>query len=39
VLKIFRRREPLYLEIAHAVVDVSDTNVPESAFRIAQMFK
>jgi shikimate kinase len=39
LLKIFRRREPLYLEIAHVVVDVSDTNVPDSAVRIAQMFK
>lgn len=39
LLDIFRRREPWYLEIAHTVVDVSDTNVSESAFRITQMFK
>jgi len=39
LIEIFRRREPLYLELAHAVVDVSDTNVTESAFRITQMFK
>ncbi|HNL12144.1 MAG TPA: shikimate kinase, partial [Turneriella sp.] len=39
LMEIFRRREPLYLELAHAVVDVSDTNVAESAFRLTQMFK
>lgn len=39
LIQIFRRREPWYLELAHAVVDVSDTNVTESAFRITQMFK
>ncbi len=39
LIEIFRRREPLYLELAHTVVDVSDTNVAESAFRITQMFK
>jgi len=39
LLAIFRRREPLYLKIAHMVVDVSDTNITESAFRITQMFK
>ena len=39
LMQVFRRREPLYLELAHTVVDVSDTNVAESAFRITQMFK
>ena len=39
LLAIFRRREPLYLKVAHMVVDVSDTNIAESAFRITQMFK
>lgn len=39
LLEVFRRREPLYLEIAHTVVDVSDTNIGESALRITQMFK
>lgn len=39
LLEVFRRREPLYLELAHAVVDVSDTNVAESAARITQLFK
>jgi shikimate kinase len=39
LIEIFRRREPLYLELAHAVVDVSDTNVAESAFRLSQMLK
>lgn len=39
LIEIFRRREPLYLELAHTVVDVTDTNVAESAFRITQMFK
>lgn len=39
LIKIFRRREPLYLRVAHMVVDISDTNVTESAFRITQMFK
>lgn len=39
LLEVFKRREPWYLEIAHTVVDVSDTNVSESAFRITQMFK
>jgi shikimate kinase len=39
LLQVFKRREPLYLEIAHTVVDISDTNVNESAFRITQMFK
>lgn len=39
LIEVFRRREPLYLELAHAVVDVSDTNIAESAVRITQMFK
>ncbi len=39
LLTVFRRREPLYLKVAHMVVDVSDTNIAESAFRITQMFK
>ena len=39
LIKVFHRREPLYLRVAHTVVDVSDTNVTESAFRITQMFK
>lgn len=39
LLAVFRRREPLYLRVAHAVVDVSDTNVTESASRITQLFK
>lgn len=39
LLQIFKRREPLYLEIAHTVVDISDTNIAESALRITQMFK
>jgi len=39
LLEVFRRREPLYLELAHTVVDVSDTNIGESALRITQMFK
>lgn len=39
LLEIFHRREPLYLELAHAVVDVSDTSIAESAFRITQLFK
>lgn len=39
LMAIFRRREPLYLRVAHMVVDVSDTNIAESAFRITQMFK
>ncbi len=39
LLAVFRRREPLYLKVAHMVVDVSDTNIAESAFRITQMFK
>lgn len=39
LIEVFKRREPWYLEIAHTVVDVSDTNVAESAFRITQMFK
>lgn len=39
LLQVFRRREPLYLELAHAVVDISDTNVGESALRITQMFR
>lgn len=39
LLEVFRRREPLYLELAHMVVDVSDTNITESAMRITQMFK
>jgi shikimate kinase len=39
LIKVFRRREPLYLELAHTVVDISDTNVAESAFRITQMLK
>lgn len=38
LIEVFRRREPLYLEVAHAVVDVSDTNVLESAGRIVKMF-
>ncbi|MBN8221191.1 MAG: shikimate kinase [Spirochaetes bacterium] len=39
LLEVFKRREPLYLEIAHTVVDISDTNIAESALRITQMFK
>lgn len=39
LLEVFKRREPWYLELAHTVVDVSDTNIAESAFRITQMFK
>lgn len=39
LMQVFRRREPLYLELAHTVVDVSDTNITESALRITQMFK
>lgn len=39
LMEVFRRREPWYLEIAHTVVDVSDTNIPDSAFRITQMFR
>ncbi|MCS6971945.1 MAG: shikimate kinase [Leptospiraceae bacterium] len=39
LLQVFRRREPWYLEVADAVVDVSDTIVPESVQRIAQLFK
>jgi len=39
LLEVFRRREPLYLDLAHTVVDVSDTNIGESALRITQMFK
>jgi shikimate kinase len=39
LMQVFRRREPLYLELAHTVVDVSDTNISESALRITQMFK
>jgi shikimate kinase len=39
LLEVFRRREPLYLELAHTMVDVSDTNIGESALRITQMFK
>jgi shikimate kinase len=39
LLQVFKRREPFYLEIAHAVVDISDTNIAESALRITQMFK
>lgn len=39
LIQVFKRREPLYLDIAHTVVDISDTNVSESAFRITQMFK
>jgi len=38
LMAIFKRREPLYLEAAHAVVDVSDTNIGESVARIAKMF-
>ncbi|MBS0619588.1 MAG: shikimate kinase [Spirochaetes bacterium] len=39
LLEIFRRREILYLKIAHAVIDISDTNIAESALRITQMFR
>lgn len=39
LIAVFRRREPLYLRVAHTVVDVSDTNIAESAFRITQLFK
>jgi len=39
LMQVFKRREPLYLDIAHTVVDISDTNVTESAFRITQMLK
>ncbi|HRP70487.1 MAG TPA: shikimate kinase, partial [Turneriella sp.] len=39
LLAVFKRREPLYLETAHAVVDISDTNIQESALRITQLFK
>lgn len=39
LMEVFRRREPLYLEIASSVVDVSDTNISESAERIIQLFK
>ena len=39
LMAVFRRREPQYLKVAHMVVDISDTNIAESAFRITQMFK
>jgi len=39
LLEVFKRREPLYLSVADALVDISDTNIQESALRIMQLFR
>jgi len=39
LIKVFKRRESSYLDLAHTMVDISDTNVEESAFRITQLLR